>query len=129
LLRPAFLEAAKTQRHIDRIETVLICFGGADSKNLTQQTLETVLKYKEFKKVIVITGSAYLFKEQLDITVKSDERAKHYHSVGEQEMAGFLLKSDLAIVPASGILLEALACGCRVISGMYADNQKFLYEE
>ena len=39
-----------------------------------------------------------------------------------------MLEADLAILPASGILLEALAAGCRVISGRYAENQKLVYE-
>src|ERR1700744_1135916 len=59
LLRPAFLEQAKKERKIENIKTVLICFGGADFKNLTESTLQTVSQFKEFKNILVITGTSY----------------------------------------------------------------------
>ena len=34
----------------------------------------------------------------------------------------------MSIVPASGMLLEALSVGCQIISGMYVDNQKLMYD-
>ncbi len=124
LLRPAFLEQAKKERKIEKIETVLICFGGADFKNLTESTLNIVLKFEEFKKIIVITGSAYNYLGGLNELIQKDKRVVHYHSIGEQQMLTIMQGTDLAIVPASGILFEALAAGCRVIFGYYVKNQK-----
>jgi RimJ/RimL family protein N-acetyltransferase len=43
-------------------------------------------------------------------------------------MASCFGASDVAIVPASGILYEAIAAGCRVISGTYVENQKLLFQ-
>ena len=37
-----------------------------------------------------------------------------------------MLESDLAIVPASGILFEVLAVGCIVITGSYVNNQDYI---
>jgi RimJ/RimL family protein N-acetyltransferase len=56
-----------------------------------------------------------------------DQRISIYHALDEKHMLTLMLETDLAIVPASGILLEVLAVGCRVISGIYTDNQKFIY--
>jgi RimJ/RimL family protein N-acetyltransferase len=42
-------------------------------------------------------------------------------------MQKLMSESDLAIVPSSGILLEALSTGCKIISGMTAENQKYVY--
>ena len=39
-----------------------------------------------------------------------------------------MIESDLAIVPASGILFEVLATKCKVISGTYIDNQKIFFD-
>lgn len=128
LLRTPFLEQARRQRKVDKVETVFICFGGADSKNLTTQTLELALNEWRFKKIIVVTGLAFNYLEKLQPVLTADSRTQHYHGVNEYKMLELMKMSDLAIVPASGILLEALAVGCKVISGMYVDNQKFVFE-
>lgn len=125
LLRPAFLEQAKKKRKIETTETVMICFGGADYKNLTESTLKVVLEFDELKKIIVITGSAYNYLDRLSQLIQTDKRVVHFHSVGEDQMVAIMQNTDLAIVPASGILFEALAVGCRVIFGYYVENQKY----
>src|SRR5690625_5323146 len=43
-------------------------------------------------------------------------------------MAEKLDEADVAVVPSSGMLYEALSMQVKVISGMYVDNQKNMYE-
>lgn len=43
-------------------------------------------------------------------------------------MAEKLAEADVAVVPSSGMLYEALSMQVKVISGMYVDNQKNMYE-
>jgi UDP-2,4-diacetamido-2,4,6-trideoxy-beta-L-altropyranose hydrolase len=128
LLRPVFLEQAKNQRTIKAVETVMICFGGSDNKNLTQSSLQATLQFSQFKKIIVITGSAFQITDNLKQMIGSDNRIDYRHALNEQHMLDAMLESDLAIVPASGILFEVLSAGCIVISGKYVDNQSFVYE-
>lgn len=128
LLRPVFLEQAKKERTIEKIETILICFGGSDYKNFTEIVLKLVANIDNLKKIIVVTGSEYSFLDSLNRIVNKDKRIMHYNSVDEKKMLSLMLDSDLAIVPASGILFEVLASGCYVISGYYVDNQKAIYE-
>ncbi len=128
LLRPLFLQQAKAMRTIKSLDSVLICFGGADPKNLTKQTLEIVLNTPIFKKMLVVTGAAYLFETGIKTLTNSNKRIAHYRAISEKKMLALMLEADLAIVPASGILFEAMAAGCKIISGYYADNQKILYE-
>ena len=129
LLRPAFLNQAKKERKIESVEKVLICFGGADFKNLTESTLQTVLQFKEFKNIVVVTGTSYTYLESLDKILKSDIRIEHFHSISEEKMLTLLTDADLAIVPTSGILFETLAAGCKIVSGMYVENQQILFEQ
>jgi UDP-2,4-diacetamido-2,4,6-trideoxy-beta-L-altropyranose hydrolase len=127
LLRTEFIEQAKQERKIESIETIFICFGGGDSKNFTENVLKIVLSFSAFKKIIVVTGSGYLHEESLKKLVQTDSRIEYYNSIPAKKMCKLMADSDLAIVPSSGILLEALACGCKIISGMTADNQKYVY--
>lgn len=129
LLRPPFLKAAlqvdETEKN-DR-KTVLICFGGSDSKNLTLRALNVVSDFNQFKKIIIITGSAYRFKNELLQVINNNSIVEYHQALSGKEMAGAFLESDVAIVPSSGILFEALATGNIAISGTYTDNQKDVY--
>lgn len=127
LLRPEFIEQAKQERKIETIETVLICFGGGDVKNFTESALKTILSFDTFKKIIVVTGSEYLHQVCLKKLMETDSRVEYYNSVTGEKMCELMSHSDLAIIPSSGILLEVLACGCKIISGTTADNQKYVY--
>lgn len=128
LLRPAFIEQARKKREISAIVSVIVCFGGGDYKNLTLSTLKALLSFEQFREIVVITGPAYDQVESLKSLVSKDSRIKHYHSINEEAMLALMLGSELVIVPSSGILFEALAAGCIIISGTYAENQRIIFE-
>lgn len=123
LLRPAFLEIARQHRQIEKIETLFICFGGADFKNLTSITLNVALEFQSLKKIIIVTGSSFEFKNELKLLINNNSKIDWFSAVSDEEILGLMLLSDLAIVPSSGILLEILSAGCKVITGMYIENQ------
>lgn len=126
LLRPPFIQAAKKRRDFDELTSVLICFGGSDVKNLTKQTFEIVKNFNQFKKIIIITGSAY--EHTLEFGSSSDSKIEHYSDLSAEKMTALMSQTELAIVPASGILFEALAMGCQIISGYYNNNQIQIYK-
>lgn len=127
LLRPLFLKQAKKERKIKTIENIFICFGGSDIHNLSLKVIEVVKTHHAFQKIYIVTGAANKHVASLNNLSDSDGRIVHLNAINEDEMLQLLIKSDLAIVPASGTLFEALACGCKVISGYYANNQMDLY--
>jgi len=127
MLRPAFLEQAKKNRNISKIETVIICFGGSDCKNLSEHVLRIVSKYINIKKILVVTGAGYKESNSLNDLANRDNRIELYHSIDENKLLTLMIASDLAITSASGILLEVIAAGCIIISGTYTENQKYMY--
>lgn len=127
LLRPLFLNSSKVERKISTNETIFICFGGSDSKNLTDKCLEKIIEKNIFKRIIVVLGSAYLFDEDIKEKNKNIKNIEFHKSINENEMLALLKESDIAVVPSSGIFLEAMASGCKIISGMYVENQKELF--
>ncbi len=128
LLRPAFLKQARIDRLMNKIETVFICFGGSDSKHITEKVLQAVVMFTQFKRIIVVTGPEFKFTINFKATLANDNRIDHYHAINDVVMMHKFLESELAIVPASGILFEALAAKCIVISGYYVENQKLIYD-
>lgn len=128
LLRPAFLEQAKKRRVIQKIENLLITFGGADPYRITEHVLRVALEFSELKRIIIVSGIAFDNNSEFLNLIHTDQRIEHLHALNEQQMLEAMLNADLAIVPASGVLFEALSTGCTIIAGRYAENQELLYE-
>ena len=128
LLRPSFLKEARQLRRIKKNETIFVCFGGSDIKNITSRCLSVLIELEKFKKIIVVLGASFQNTDEVFNIVKGTDIVEIYQGIDENEMLDLLKVSDLAIVPASGILLEAISTGCAVITGSYVDNQKFIYQ-
>ncbi len=126
LLRPSFLEAAKQQRAISKIENVYVSFGGADPNDLTYTTLKSLLKIPEVKEINVVVGAAYKHQKILALT-KAYDHLKIHKNVTEKDICKLLYKSHFAIVPSSTTLYEVCAVKMPVLSGYYVDNQKDIY--
>ncbi len=129
LLRPSFLKNKTKREKISKLDSVFICFGGSDIKNLTREVLLTVSEKKQFKTIHIVVGPAYNKYENLEEIINSDERIKLHRNLGEVEMIKLMNKCDLAIVPASGILYEVISTGMPVITGSYVSNQKYFLEQ
>jgi UDP-2,4-diacetamido-2,4,6-trideoxy-beta-L-altropyranose hydrolase len=128
LLRKPFLEAAKQERKIDKIENLFICFGGSDSLNLTQKTIEVCIEIPTFHEIHVVVGSAYEHYEKLRNFAKGYSTIKVYQNLDAEKMCKVMLKCHAAIVPASGIAIECLALGMYLITGYYAENQFYFHQ-
>jgi UDP-2,4-diacetamido-2,4,6-trideoxy-beta-L-altropyranose hydrolase len=130
LLRPAFLEAANLERTDGNLTTIFICFGGSDINNLTQSTLSVILGFSQFSRIYIVTGPSYQYVDSLGafIASRNDSRIIWYHAIDEKKMLSVMMLSAIAIVPCSGILLEALCVIPVIIAGMYANNQQLMYD-
>ena len=126
LLRPAFLEAAKTARVIDKIDTAFICFGGSDIYDLSLKSMKVVLKFTEIAEINVVLGSAYKHTAIFELA-KSDSRIKLHKSLDEITLCELMKKCNLGIVPSSTILYELCCVKMPIISGYFVDNQKKVY--
>ena len=130
LLRPEFLQYAQKNKEWQREQTknIFICFGGTDAKNLSVKILE-YFPEGDFKLRVVI-GSAFPYLEQLEKVIHKRNKLKIevISNLSAQQIADEFSWADLAIVPASGILLEAMAVGTPVISGFCASNQVDIYK-
>jgi UDP-2,4-diacetamido-2,4,6-trideoxy-beta-L-altropyranose hydrolase len=128
LLRPVFLEQAHKSRIINNKESLFICFGGSDFNNLTHRVLQIASKFKEFKRIIVVTGAAYTNIDSLSLLVKTSSKVENHSNISGTKMLALMAQSDVAIVPSSGVLLEVISAGCYVISGTYIENQKYAFQ-
>lgn len=133
LLRKPFLDVANclTERKQEKkTEHVVVCFGGSDPKNLTQKAVIQLAQNPDIKLIDVIIGS------RIDTLVGSIfnriesvcPKVSIHQSISAQEVATLFSNCDMAIVSASSVAMEALACGARVAAGWYVDNQRDFYK-
>ncbi len=129
LLRKPFLEAAKQERNIEKIENVFICFGGSDPHNFTEKALKACIEAQIFKEIHVVVGSAYTHFESLKNLTIQEKNVFLYQNLNAQDLCNVMQKCHLGIVPASSIAYECLAVGMYLIVGYYVENQKAMYEK
>lgn len=129
LLRQGFLAMAKSDRKIQEIQSILVCLGGSDQYNHTTTVLRCIIPFlTKIRNVRVVTGSGYRYLDVLRDIIIPHKEIEHFHNIGEDEMISVMSRTDLAIVSASTILLEALAMKCVVIAGYYVNNQISFYK-
>lgn len=117
LLRKPFLHANQKLKIDGRW---LVSFGGTDYLNMTEKYLRLLQDSADVESVSVIIGDAYQFAENL----RKYSKATVKKNLSAEEMAHEMTLAKFAILPCSGVCVEALACGCKIVSGYFVDNQK-----
>ena len=129
MIRQSFLFQKQPLKLNTKTETLFICFGGSDNHDYSKKITETLTKITEIKKIILIIGPHYTIVdnwiEKLQINHK---KLVAFRDLSEAEMSQQMLLSDILIVPASTISLEALALNKIIITGITASNQKKLHD-
>lgn len=128
LLRPLFLDQSNKTRKITGVENVIICFGGSDIFNLTESVLSIVVKFSQLKKIIVVGGMYFHMCDSFLKMLNSDSRIDFRKNINEEQMLSAMLEAELAIVPTSTTLYEAMVCKCLILGCWYAQNQKKLHD-
>jgi len=125
LLRKPFLDEIATKSELRKqrqvIENIVIAFGGVDTYRLTDKVINILATNIDIKHIDAIVGIEY--KSQINDIAK----VIFHSAISAQKVASLYLKCDLAIVSASTVCIEALACGAKVAAGYYVDNQKNIY--
>ena len=124
LLRKPFLEVRKSfQRRIDSNSLrVLVAFGGSDFLNLTSKVINKIVNIDTIKDIIAIVGDSYNVEN-----VVNNRKVTYKKNLSANDLAQLFQRVDCAILPASTMLNEALACGTSIIGGYYVDNQEHDY--
>lgn len=128
LLRPLFLIEAQKERVINSINTVFLCFGGADPLNLTITAVKALLGFTNFKKINIILGAAYENQEILELEKSNKERMYIYRNLSEERLIEIMKQSNFGVVSASTILYELCCIKMPILCGFYVDNQELIYK-
>ena len=119
LLRKPFLESNKNNKR----DHILICYGGSDRYNLSCKVLKALLPYLKPYTVDVITGDAFVAKDELELIQQQNNNIVIHSAIPPEQMSLLMQQAQVAFLSASSVLWEAIFSGCKVIYGYYVDNQ------
>lgn len=129
LLRMDYQLAARKTVEPEDDNSIFVCFGGSDVKQLTLAVLRELSATREFNDIIVVTGSGFQAVDALLGLIENFPEVHYYRSLSESTMIRLLQHCKYAIVPCSGVLFETIAMKRHIISGRYTDNQERLYTQ
>ncbi|WP_264535082.1 UDP-2,4-diacetamido-2,4,6-trideoxy-beta-L-altropyranose hydrolase [Flavobacterium sp. N1736] len=132
ILREQFLKiATKGSREISKVDTAFICMGGADPTNITLKVIQSCIQADFIKKVIVVTGAAYIQDNQLKIFISKNSQINivHHTNINAERMIDLIEAAEICICPASSISLEVCCVKSGLLTGITADNQKLIHEQ
>ncbi len=127
MLRPKFLEAAKKDRVIDKIDTVFICFGGVDLYDLSYKSTKAIIEIEEIIEVNVVLGGVYSHGPIFELA-KKNSKVKLYRNLDETSLYKLMCRCNLGIVPSSTISYEVCSVKMMILGGYNVCNQVKIYE-
>lgn len=120
ILRRPFYEACKNE-HISNEEglRIVVAFGGSDFMDLTGKTIEGIVELNIISSITAIVGDSYSPKNMVE-----NMKVTYLKNQSAQQIADLFSNCDVAILPSSTMMSEAMACGTTIIGGYYVLNQK-----
>jgi spore coat polysaccharide biosynthesis predicted glycosyltransferase SpsG len=119
LLRPAFLNYARSFKEKTNTVGVFICFGGADPKRLGEQFVSVLLDAG-------FTDPIYFVPSNASVSINSPN-VIILNNLSENEMIVNLERSKVVVVPSSMLSIEAMAIRKPIFTMYYVDNQELIY--
>lgn len=124
LLRPEFLNPLNKRKSIpEKINSVVVCMGGADRGNLTLKIAQDLQRFF-LNKITLIVGSAYAYAHDLKTYCQDYTNLLLKQNLTADELVQELKLHDLLICTSSMIAAEACAIGIPMIIGHMEKNQE-----
>lgn len=120
-LRQAFQDVPE-KKIKEKVNSVMVTFGGDDSKNLTPKVLAFLTQDYPLLKKSVIIGNA--FKNLEEIKAAADVYTRFIHSPDDIGMKDIMVESDVAISSGGQTLYELARVGVPTVAVVVAENQR-----
>lgn len=128
LLREPFLKAATSERHLKKIESVFVSFGGADMDNVSQKAVKALLKFPQLKNIHVLSSSVNENIDKWKSEFNNSDKVKFHSDLSAEDVCELMQKCELALGPCSNLALELCSIGIVFITGTTASNQDNYYK-
>jgi spore coat polysaccharide biosynthesis predicted glycosyltransferase SpsG len=124
ILRPLFIAQAQQEILPKNNKNVLICLGGADPENSTQQLLEQIIPLHPDFTFQIVVGAVNPHLNALKSLAQHSSSSIHiFYSLNEIEMADMMKNAAIAVLSPSTVALEYLCSGGSLYLYPIADNK------
>lgn len=124
MLRDAFFDQAfKRKSSPTKINSIIICMGGADRENLTLKFLKSLSTFFTGK-ITCVVGIPYAYYDELKLFISKSNQYSILQNLSSAKLAQSISQNDLLICTSSMIAAEACALETPMILGFMEKNQE-----
>ena len=120
LLRKAFWRVPDREIR-DNLETIMITFGGNDTRNMTPKVLKLLTGRHQFLRKKVVIGEGFTHTDEIKQVI--DDKTELIYGPNDETIISIMLESDIALSAAGQTLYELARTGTPTIAIGVADNQ------
>lgn len=129
LLRAPFLDAIPVAREPGKVESLLICFGGSDPRDLSRKALSAAAEVAALRRIEVVVGAAYRERDSLaqfaeQIRARRQITVEISVNLDASGMLRAIRASQLAVASPSTVAYEICAVKSGLVVCPYVDNQE-----
>jgi spore coat polysaccharide biosynthesis predicted glycosyltransferase SpsG len=124
ILRPTFLEFARTPHKRLTNRGIFVSFGGADPFGIGLEAVNQLIKHGFRDDIYFITNKK---GEEVD-RLSSFPQILVLNGLTSEQMKQYMMKSKILFISSSILSFEAIALRKAVAAVYYVNNQKFIYE-
>ena len=123
LLRQKFLQRAREGKSRTKGSGVFICFGGADTFDLGEKFVSTLLENKFSDPIYWVSNDADRHR-----ATYRNKNVIILSGLNEDEMIETMSKAKVMLIPSSVLSFEAMALRKPIFTCYFVDNQKLIHE-
>ena len=124
LLRKPFIESLpqyiSNKKNNDKYK-VIVSFGGADKYGIADHISSELACIEYIEEIYLVSPQK--------IAEFSNRKVTYLSHLSAEQMKNLFLLCNLAIIPSSTIMKEAIACGIDILGGYFVDNQVNSYNQ
>ncbi|CAM4139489.1 UDP-2,4-diacetamido-2,4,6-trideoxy-beta-L-altropyranose hydrolase [Zobellia nedashkovskayae] len=128
LLRQSFLTQARESKKVNVLDSLFVCFGGADKYDLSLKVAKAAVKISKIKEIHIVLGGAYKKQEIYDFQKEHQSNLILHDGLSEPELVNIMNLCNFAVAPTSTIFYELCSIKMPILGGYYVKNQERIYE-
>jgi len=106
----------------EKIQNILVSFGGSDVRNLTPAVLENLNKFFPYLKKNIVIGAGFVNND--NIKLHQDKNTTLIYNADAKKMTSLMLESDIAISSGGQTLYELAYLGLPTIAILLVENAR-----
>ena len=129
MLRDEFIKKRKEYVYREKLEKILLLFGGTDQANFTCRIFEDLMDYDKESKLTLVIGAGFKYEKELRKLMEKYSSSNINLHRNVSDVANFMLKSDFIITSAGTSLFEGFCLGVPTVGLFQNHSQEEVFRD